>query len=239
LQIYKRQTGSKEVSAYSVDLSDFEAVKVFAEDMKKTMPVIDVLALNAGIYTGSKYQKGASGYEMMISATHLGHFLLTDLVMPNLEASDDARIIVTSSEGHRVGGLDVSSFTKPKYASLPFLGPLWGYGQAKLANILYTRELAKRLRNSNIKVNCFHPGAIDTGFTRDIPNIVAKPAKMFLITAEQAAKTLVYLADAPEAAKITGEYFIGRRERKTSAKANSEKLAKDLWSESERSLGLA
>lgn len=231
-----RDVEGANVKGISIDLADFEAVKGFAGKIKKEMPLIDVLALNAGIYTGSGYSFGKSGYEMMISATHLGHFLLTELLLDNIKASEDARIIVTSSEGHRVGGLDVSSFTKPKYAKLPYLGPLWGYGQAKLANILFTRELAKRLKESRVKVNCFHPGAVDTGFTRDIPKFFADQAKRFLISPERAAKTLVYLADSKEAGDVSGEYFIGKKVRNTTAKGRSDRLAKLLWEESEKIL---
>jgi NAD(P)-dependent dehydrogenase (short-subunit alcohol dehydrogenase family) len=239
LEGLKTRTGSDLVSAYSIDLSDFEAVKVFAETIKKEMPVIDILALNAGVYTGASYDKGVSGYELMISATHLGHFLLTHLLLDSLKASAKPRVVVTSSLGHMIGGLDIESFKEPKYASIPYLGPLWGYGQAKLANILFTREFTRRFADTNIVANCFHPGAVDTGFSRYIPSFLVKATRSFLITPEKAAKTLVYLGDSDDIGDKRGEYFVGRKISMTSAKAKDTQLAKDLWLESEKILGLS
>ena len=222
------------IAYLTVDLADFNDVRIFADKVKTAMPVIDILALNAGLYTGAKYEFGRSGYEMMISATHLGHFLLTQLLLDHVKASKDGRIVVTSSEGHRAGRLDIETFTKPKYASLSYLGTTLGYGQAKLANILFTRELAKKLDGTTVKVNCFHPGVVATGFTRDIPKAFDKIAQKFLISSEKGARTLVYLADAHEAARFNGEYFIRQKLRRPTAQARSDASAKLLWEESER-----
>lgn len=222
------------ISYLTIDLADFSAVRTFANKVKSVMPVIDILALNAGLYTAPDYQYGKSGYEMMISATHLGHFLLTQILLDNVKAAKDGRIVVTSSEGHRAGLLNIESFTKPKFTSVPYVSTLFGYGQAKLANILFTRELAKKLAGTSVKVNCFHPGVVATGFSRDMPEFLDKLAQRVLITPEQGARTLVYLADDAEAAQFNGEYFIRKKVRKPASQARNDKSAKVLWEESER-----
>jgi len=233
-EFLEKQTGSSDILTYSVDLSDFDAVKEFANAIKNTMPQIDILALNAGLYTGARYKMGKSGYELMISATHLGHFLLTHLLLPTLVDSEETRIIVTSSAAHLVGGLDIKSFTKPKYAFLPYVGPAWGYGQSKLANILFTRELARRIQNKKFTVNCFHPGSVASGFLRHVPNFVIRLVSSSHIDSEEGSRTLFFLADDAEVGKISGEYFYRKRVRKTNSLGESDTLAKRLWQESER-----
>jgi len=222
------------ISYLTVDLADFSAVRSFASKVKSVMPVIDILVLNAGLYTAPEYQYGKSGYEMMISATHLGHFLLTKILLDNVKAASDGRIVVTSSEGHRIGFLNIDSFTKPKFTAVPYVSTIFGYGQAKLANILFTRELAKKLVGTSVRVNCFHPGAVASGFTRDVPKIIDKIAQSTLISPEKGARTLVYLADDTEAASFNGEYFIGKKVREPAFQARNDKSAKVLWEESER-----
>ncbi len=232
----EKKVGSKNIDIYSVDLADFGAIRDFADRYKQEYESLEVLALNAGLYTGAKYRMGASGYELMIASTHLGHFLLVHELMQMLERSK-SRIVVTSSLGHRVGGLDIGSFTKPKYAAFPYIGPLWGYGQAKLANILFTREFAKRFSDKGIVINCFHPGAVDTGFTRHIPKLFANMATAFLIKPETAAKTLLYLSD--DNLRVSGEYFFAKKVASTSKKAKDDDLALKLWEASEEMVGIS
>lgn len=229
----KQDNADAAIDYLCVDLADFASTKRFAEQVQERMPVIDVLALNAGLYTGSRYQYGKSGYEMMIAATHLGHFLLTHLLLDNVKAAKAGRIVVTSSEGHRLGNLDIASFTAPKLSAAPYLGPLLGYCQSKLANILFTKALAQRLEGTGVTVNCFHPGVVATGFTRDIPKVFDRLFQQVFITSEQGAETLVYLADSEKVAKVSGEYFINKKIRRPSSRARSEKLAESLWQESE------
>lgn len=230
----KQDRADAAIDYLCVDLADFSSTKAFAQAVKEQMPVIDVLALNAGLYTGSRYQYGKSGYEMMIAATHLGHFLLTQLLLENVKASKAGRIVVTSSEAHRFGNLDLASFTAPKLKSAPYLGPVLGYCQSKLANILFTKALAQRLEGSGVTVNCFHPGAVATGFTRDVPKLFDRVVQQVFISPEQGAETLVYLADSEKVSNITGEYFANKKIRRPSSRARSEKLAESLWQESER-----
>ena len=224
------------IETYSLDLTDFKAVQSASSYIKTLMPTIDILALNAGLYTGSNYQTGVSGYESMISATHLGHFLLTQLLLDHLLKSEDPRVVVTASEAHRVGGLDIDSFSSPKYSKLPYLGPIWGYGQSKLANILFTRELAKRLDSQDVFVSCFHPGVVDTGFSRNIPKRLVDFGSKFLITPEKGADTLVYLATDSTVARLSGQYFYKRKVIKGNKKSRSDTLSKRLWDESEKIL---
>lgn len=224
-----------DVQTYSIDLSDFQAVRGFANYIKTTYSIIDVLALNAGSYSGARYFMGTGGYEMMMSTTHLGHFLLTHHVLGLLKHAEQPRIVVTSSIAHRIASLDIDSFAQPKYSQIPYLGTLWGYGQSKLANILFVRRLAQELANTAVKVNCFHPGGVDTGIFDRLPNLITKTFQLFLITPKQAAKTLIYLAtdaNLPE----TGKYFSKGKVDKITKAASSKSNADTLWQESERIL---
>ncbi len=232
----KAADSKAQVEYLCVDLSDFNSAKRFALKVKQLMPVIDVLALNAGLYTASKVYYGKSGYEMMISTTHLGHFLVSEILLDNVKAAESGRIVVTSSEGHRMGNINIESFTAPKQGVIPYLNPMLLYCQSKLANILFTRELSDRLEGTGVTVNCFHPGVVATGFTRDIPRAWDAIFQKVLISPAKGARTLVYLAESPEVADVSGEYFANKKVRFTSFKAKNKALMKLLWDESDRIL---
>jgi len=229
----KAADSNAQVEYLCVDLADFNSAKAFALKVKEKMPVIDVLALNAGLYTGAKVSYGKSGYEMMISTTHLGHFLVTEILLENVKAAEAGRIIVTSSEGHRMGSLNIETFTAPKQGLLPYVNPLLLYCQSKLANILFTRSLAEKLEGTGVTVNCFHPGVVATGFTRDVPKAWDVIFQKVFISPEKGAQTLVYLAESPDVAEVSGEYFANKKIRFTSFKAKNKALAKLLWDESD------
>lgn len=232
----KAADSDAQVEYLCVDLADFNSAKAFALKVKELMPVIDVLALNAGLYTGAKVQYGKSGYEMMISTTHLGHFLVAEILLENVKAAEAGRIIVTSSEGHRMGSIDIETFTEPKQGIIPYVNPMLLYCQSKLANILFTRELSERLEGTGVTVNCFHPGVVATGFTRDVPRSWDVIFQRIFISPEKGAQTLVYLADSPDVADVSGKYFANKKVRITSFKAKNKALAKLLWDESDRIL---
>lgn len=217
------------IESMPLDLGDFAGVDRFAAQLLKKMPALDVLMLNAGLYT-MKLHRLANGYEAMIGIMHFGHFRLTQHLLPALKAAPQARIVVTSSMGHRFGRIDEASFTDPSRHWIGFQG----YGQAKLANLLFTRELAKRLAGTNVTINAFHPGAVATEIYRETPGFFRSIALPFMLTSAQGADTGIWLATDPALAGVTGKYFIQRRENPGTRASRDPALAAQLWAMSER-----
>ncbi len=224
----KAQHASADIEAMQLDLGDFADVDRFAQALLAKMPVIDVAILNSGLYTHG-LRKLANGLECMIGIMHFGHFRLTQRLLDALKAAPQGRIVVTSSVAHNLGSIDEASFTDPSRHALSFKG----YAQAKLANLLFTRELARRLAGTRVTVNAFHPGAVLTGIWAELPTPLRSLIGLFLISTAKGADTAVWLATAPELATVTGEYFVKRRKGKTSAAGRDAALAARLWTRSE------
>ncbi len=225
----KAENADAQIEAMALNLADFGAIDSFASELLQRMPVIDVLILNAGLYTNG-LRKLDNGLEAMIGIMHFGHFRLTNKLLDAVKAADQGRIVVTGSVAHKLGKLKPESFDNPSKHLLAFAG----YAQAKLANLLFTRELARRLEGSNVVVNAFHPGAVATGIWRELPGPLRAIIMKFLVTSEQGADTAVWLANAPEAAKFNGEYFTNRKIASSSAAGRDMALAKQLWETTEK-----
>jgi NAD(P)-dependent dehydrogenase (short-subunit alcohol dehydrogenase family) len=223
-----------QVESMPLDLGDFDAVDRFAKAFRKNFPVLDVLMLNAGLYT-LKLHTLPNGYEAMIGIMHFGHFRLTQHLLPALKAAEQGRIVVTSSVGHQWGKIDEKSFTDP---SRHLIG-MRAYGQAKLANILFTRELAKRLQGTSVTVNAFHPGAVATEIWRETPGFFKSIALRFMLTPAQGADTAIWLATDPSLAGVSGKYFVKRQERRGTRASRDPKLAAELWRMSEQRMAQA
>lgn len=221
-------TGPK-AEGVPLDIGDFDAVRRFAADIDERLPHIDVLALNAGLYT-RKLHTLPNGFEAMIGVMHLGHFLLTKLLLDKLLASPAPRVVVTSSVGHKFGKIDYDSFTDPSKHRIGFSG----YAQAKLANLLFARELASRYGDRGLIANAFHPGAVATGIWRELPQPIPWLADKFMLTPAQGADTGVWLATAEKAGQINGEYLVARKVVPSSKTGNDLTLAADLWEQSEK-----
>ncbi len=195
---------------------------------------IDVLINNAGAMFADR-RVTPEGLEMTFALNHMAYFMLTVALGETLAASAPARVVSTSSMAHQGVSLDFSDLQSAKR----YNG--WQvYGRSKLANILFTRELARRLAGSGVTANCFHPGVVATRFgdasggwtSRLLP--LARP---FFSSPEQGADTLVYLASSPEAANVTGAYFARRKVAEPSAAARDDSAAKELWAASEALAG--
>jgi NAD(P)-dependent dehydrogenase (short-subunit alcohol dehydrogenase family) len=212
-----------------LDLGDFADVDRFTRELLAKMPVIDVLILNAGLYT-VKLHCLKNGYEAMIGIMHFGHFRLLQPLIEAVKASEQGRIIFTSSVIHKFGKINEASFKDPSKHSVG----LAAYGQAKLANLLTTRELAQRLKGTRVTVNAFHPGAVGTGIYREAPGMLARIAAAFMLTPKQGADTAVWLATAPEVANVSGEYFVKRKIAASSKAGKDLNLAAQLWATSEQ-----
>lgn len=222
-----------EARGEQLDMGDFAAVRRFAEETIASWPVVDVLLCNAGLYT-RKLHTLPNGFEAMIGVMHLGHFLLTHLMLDKLLAGPAPRVVLTSSVAHKRGRIDFASFTDPSRHRLGFSG----YAQAKLANLMFARELARRYGDQGLTANAFHPGAVATGIWRELPQPIPWLADRFMITPARGAETGIWLAQSEAAGRVNGEYCMDRRIAKSSAASRDPEMARRLWAESERFCGL-
>ena len=197
---------------------------------------IDVLINNAGLVLGER-RLTPDGLEHVFALNHLAPFLLTNLLLPTLTASAPARVITVTSDAHSAARLDFSD---------PNLEHGWdswrSYANSKLANILFTRELARRLDGTGVTANCAHPGVVRTGFGREsrpLLKLGITIARPFMLSPERGADTIVYLASSPAVAGQTGGYYVKRQRREPSAAARDDTAARELWELSERMTGLA
>jgi NAD(P)-dependent dehydrogenase (short-subunit alcohol dehydrogenase family) len=171
----------------------------------------------------------AEGLEMTFALNHLGYFLLAHEVRGPLEKTPGARVVSTSSGAHRMGNFDLDDLVKREKV----YGGLQVCGDSKLANYLFTRELARRLKPAGVVANCFHPGMVDTGFAlngRGLTYLMVKTTYWLVArTPEKGAETLIWLATSPEAAQKTGEYFYNCRVARTRRETKDDALAARLW----------
>jgi len=231
-----RQSGSDAIELFLCDLGNLASIRSFADTLTAIHPAIDILINNAGVVTLNR-ETTADGFEAMLGINHLGHFLLTLLLLESLKKAPAARIINVSSGAHKIGRIDFGN---------PFLTRRYnvvrGYAQSKLANILFTKELARRLAGSGVTANALHPGAVATnigidrrtGFGKRIVALL----RPFFLTPAKGAETAVYLASSDEVAGVSGEYFHLKLETPVSARAGDRKLAARLWEWSEQQVGL-
>ena len=220
------------------DLSLLANVRQLAQNIQRDYSQLDILVNNAGIMPGP-LTLTAEGHELSWATNHLAVFALTQLVLPLLAAAETGRIITVASEAHWLGEIEFSQEIRnapDKYSWLT------AYADSKLANILFTNELAYRLELTNVTVNCLHPGMVDTGLVHAGSSWGMKalwwPAKPFMVSPERGAQTTLYLATAPEVAKVSGCYFKNSRPGRSSAKAQNRTEATRLWRISEEETGL-
>jgi NAD(P)-dependent dehydrogenase (short-subunit alcohol dehydrogenase family) len=227
----KRHTRSSLIDYICADLSDLKQVHNLAEKLKKDYQHIDVLLNNAGAYFKMQRYQSADGYEMTLALNYLSPFLLTSLLIDMLQKSNQGRIINVSSGAHVEGTIKMDDLQSNKgYNGFD------AYAQSKLALILFTYELARRLKNTNITVNALHPGLVATNFGKNngwLRFYIRRLIKRQEISASEGARTCIYLASSPDVANITGAYFMQDKQVKSSDDSYDEKLAKRLWKVSE------
>ena len=219
------KASSKDLHVMQLDLASLASVRAFAAAFAAKFTRLDVLVENAGVMT-RKRQLTVDGLEMNFGVNHVGHFLLTERLLPLLKTSAPSRIVVVSSNMHPSGKIDFDDLAMEKSWS-------GSYSRSKLANMLFVRALAKRLEGTKVVVNGLHPGVISTELARDFPAPVRLLAKWFLKSPEQGARTSIYLATAAQAAEISGRYFADAKEKKPGAAALDDALAERLWTETE------
>lgn len=219
-----------ETSFVECDLSSLASVQRAVETVRANHSHLDLLINNAG---GMMDQEEITldGIEMSFAVNHVGHFLLTNGLLDLLKAGKDARIVHVSSEAHRFGKFRIDQLVRPeKFSS-------WGtYGSAKMANILFSNELAERLKPEGITSNAVHPGLVATGFgsgASGISGILMLLARPFSKSPQEGAQTSLYVATSPEIFGVTGLYFKDMKPIKPAKEAKSKFLATELWKLSE------
>lgn len=227
----KQSTGNPNIELLLADLSSMKEVRALATAFKAKHDRLDVLVNNAGaIYT--ERQVTVDGYERTFATNHLAYFLLTNLLLDLLKKSAPARIVNVSSEAHKSGKLDFDDLQSEKsYTTFTV------YGTSKLANVLFTYELARRLAGTGVTANCLHPGVISSGFgnsTNRLLRIGFALVRPFMIDAVKGAQTSIYVASSPDVAGVSGKYFKNKRPYPSRKLTQNEALAKRLWDVSER-----
>ncbi len=221
-------TGRKDVEVEALDLGSVKSIRAFAERFKARHTRLDVLVNNAGVWLTSRATT-AEGFESTFGVNHLGTFLLTQELLPLLKASAPSRVVVLSSKLHYSGKMVWDDL---QYERRKFSGPS-AYNQSKLANVLFTIALAKRLEGTGVTVNAVHPGVVATELSRNYPKLLVKIFNLFLLTPEKGAACSLHVATAPELSKVSGEYF-EKSQIKLAAKGALDEAAQErLWKLSE------
>lgn len=234
-EIIIKSTGNRAVDLLLADLSIQREVRRVAGEIDARYERIDVLINNAGLMTRSR-RLSADGLEMQFAVNHLAPFLLTHLLLDKIKASAPARIITLASTAHSRGYIDFDDLQ----GELSYNG--WqAYANSKLANVMFTYELARRLDGSGITVNCVHPGVIHTGLMRNVSKIISGLwflLQGFFKKADEGAETPVYLASSPEVTGISGKYFRHCKPCGTSEESNNKEIQQRLWETSKALTGI-
>lgn len=217
------------------DLSGMAAVRNAAGEILRRHDAVHVLVNNAGVVPRQR-EVTEDGLETQFAVNHLAPFLLTHLLLPALRKAAPSRVVTVSSTTHHGALVDFDDLQSERdYDSAAV------YAVTKLMNVLFTYELARRLRGTGVTANCLHPGAVATRLLADymrVPLVGGAVAKAFGATPEQGADTVLYLAASPQVASVTGRYFANRRETRSSPVSYDEATARRLWDVSERLAGL-
>jgi len=214
-------------AVHYADLSTLDEMKRVAKAIADSEPQIDVLINNAGAMFTER-QVTADGLEKTFAVNHMAYFVVTNLVLDRLKAAPGgARIVSTASDAHKGAKLDFADLQSEKQYS-----GFGVYGKSKLCNILFTRELAKRLTGTNVTANCLHPGFVGTRFgdqSGGLLSLAIRLAKNFALSPEQGAQTIIHLASSPDVEGKSGGYYVKSKLATPSAEAQNDADAKRLW----------
>jgi NAD(P)-dependent dehydrogenase (short-subunit alcohol dehydrogenase family) len=231
----RKRTGNENVHLLRADLGSQKQIRAVAAEFLATGKPLHLLINNAGL-GNTKRLMTEDGIEMVFAVNHLAYFLLTLLLLDRIKQSAPARIVNVASEAHRFGTINFDDLgSEQRYRTLG------AYSQSKLANILFSYELARRLGATGVTVNSLHPGGIASGlWTNNGPlaQFVMKAGRLFLKTPEQGARTTIYLASSPEVEGVTGKYYSNRREKTSSRESYDLNIARRLWDVSETMTGV-
>ena len=228
-------TNKNRVSYLLADLSSQASIHQLAKEFLDRYESLDILINNAGVFLSRRFTT-VDGIEYTFAVNHLAPFLLTNLLFERIKASSPSRIITTSSVAHRGARINFDNlqFEKGRYNGVK------AYRQSKLANILFTTELARRSRGSGVTSNCFHPGGVRTNLVQSSPwyyRLIWAIIDPFLVSPKKGADTALYLASSSEVDNISGKYFVNRRPDGPSGLADDHDAAARLWKISEELTG--
>jgi len=218
-----RDSGNSKIYLEIVDLASEDSTRSFAEEFKRKYPRLDVLINNAGVYTPHR-EVTPDGLERTFEVNYLSGFLLTHLLLDLLKKSAPSRIVNVSSSAHSGGTIHFDDLQGERR-----YGGFGAYGQSKLAQILFTKELARRLQGTGVTVNACHPGVIRTNLGMGGTSVVVQFVRMFLKSPEKGAETPIYLSISPDVAGVTGKYFANKHIREPSRAAQDPGAARRLF----------
>ncbi|HEY6403089.1 MAG TPA: SDR family oxidoreductase [Blastocatellia bacterium] len=226
-----KETGAKSIDLMIADFSDLSQIRRLAAGVKAKYPRLHTLVNNAGTFMRERTLT-VDGYETTFAVNHLGYFLLTLELLDLLKSSAPARIVNVASDAHRRGHIYFEDLNLENG-----YGVWKAYAQSKLANVLFTYELARRLGGTGVTANCLHPGVVGTNLFNSVGGLAGKFLRLFSLfmrTPEKGADTIIWLASSPEVENITGKYFADRKEQATIPESYDTAIAARLWELSER-----
>jgi len=231
-----RASGNPAVDVFVADMSSQSEVRRLADEVLTTYPRLDVLLNNVGGFWAHRHVT-ADGLEHTLAVNHLAPFLLTSLLLERLIASAPARVVTVSSAAQSMGKIDFDDLMgERRYSGQR------AYNQSKLANVMFTYELARRLEGTGVTATALHPGVTRTGFGADDPNLMMTPIiavlRPFMKSPTRGAKTAVFLASSPEVDGVTGRYFADRKARKSQDSSYDAATTAQLWDVSAELVGL-
>lgn len=231
VQQIKTETGNESIHYLLADFSDLQQVRALAASFNQRYSRLDVLVNNAGAFFNTR-RETSYGVEMTFLVNHLASFLLTNLLLETIQGSTPARIVNVSSDAHKQDSMNFDDLGFKR----GFSG-MKAYARSKLANVLFTYELARRLADSDVTANALHPGHVATDIWRTNFSFIGPALKwvmgLFALTPEQGADNTIYLASSPHVERLTGKYFVKREPVQSSPISQDEKIAQRLWEISE------
>jgi NAD(P)-dependent dehydrogenase (short-subunit alcohol dehydrogenase family) len=228
----KQESGNASVHLLLADLSSQDDIRRLAAAFNAKVPALHVLINNAGIIPRKRTVTG-EGFETQFAVNHLAYFLLTHLLLDILKASAPARIVTVSSQVHHGASIDFDDLQSERAYR-----PTRVYASTKLANVLFTYELARRLEGTGVTANCLHPGSVATNLLADfLPTPLRFVTKIVGVSPEKGAQTPLYLATSPEVEEVTGKYFVNQKPAASSKPSYDRDLARRLWQVSEKLTG--
>jgi retinol dehydrogenase-14 len=222
----KEDSGNASVDLMLADLSSQEQIRRLAEEFEEAYPRLDVLINNAGLFR-SKRVTTADGLETTFAVNHLAHFLLTNLLLDALKVGAPSRIVNVASGEQRNGTIDFDDLQGKK----GYKGSK-AYSQSKLATVLFTYELARRLEGTGVSANCLHPGVVGTNLGSGVSGVfgfTVRALTPLMKSPEKGAETSIYLASSPEVEGMSGGYFVKKAEARSSDASHDERIARRLW----------
>ena len=238
--VAKGERAAKEIGGgrpMRLDVADLDSVRAFADALLARHASLDLLVNNAGIHTAQRVLT-PQGHESTLATNHLGHFLLTQLLLDALKAAPAARVVNVASEAHRFGTLRFDDLMLERRWS-----GILAYNQSKLANVMTTYALARRLQGTRVVAHAVHPGSVATGWARGkesgVFRFAAAAAAPFLLTPAQGARTPLHAATSEEAGRTNGLYWVRSRPARSSRASHDVDAQERLWRESMRLVGLS